>query len=270
MRIRPASSTISASIIPGLSLKAAMLLSPLVTLSTASRLHSGQSDRVRLGTPLAIETLSQLLGSGLSAQDGCGGLPFGKIELNFVAKCHAAFDSELMKLAGLADIGQNLLCGFARRREYRKLRHHWEACREVVGLFYPEVNRLRVIRSNILPRVTDQVPSSCPVRSCDKQQTASFQRAPRDCVWRIASVRVSGSLGRRRPPSVDHTQRRHLRTLDGLSAVHDTGSPTELRNNRKPRKRRTEWIGKLCPKVEETRSLLVRNRRHLEKKSASF
>src|SRR5262249_7079857 len=124
MRIRPASSTISASIIPGLSLNAAMLLSPITTLSTASRLHSGQSDRVRLGTPFTIETLSQLLGSGLNAQDGCGSLPFGKIELRFLAKDHAAFDSDLMKMAGWADIGQNLLCGFAQRREYRKLRQH--------------------------------------------------------------------------------------------------------------------------------------------------
>jgi len=41
----------------------------------------------------------------------------------FLATDQAAFDSDLVKLAGFADIGQNLLCGFAQRREYRKLRH---------------------------------------------------------------------------------------------------------------------------------------------------
>jgi hypothetical protein len=79
-------------------------------------LHSGQSDRVRLGTPVAIATLSQLLGSGLGAQDGCGSLPCGKIELMFLAKDHAAFDNDLVKLAGWADIGRHLLCGFGERR----------------------------------------------------------------------------------------------------------------------------------------------------------
>ena len=124
MRMRPASSTISASIIPGLSVKSATLLSPLITLSTASRLHSGQSDKVRLGTRVAIGTLSQLLGSGLGAQDGRGSLPCGKIELTFLAKDHAAFDNDLVKLADWADIGQNLLCGFAQRRDCRQLRQH--------------------------------------------------------------------------------------------------------------------------------------------------
>ena len=143
MRMRPASSTISASMIPGLSLKSATLLSPLITPSTASRLHSGHSDRVRLGTPVAIGTLSQLLGSGLGAQDGCGSLPCGKIELMFLAKDHAAFDNDLVKLAGWADIGQHLLWGFAQRREYRKLRQHGEPCREVVALFYLQVQGSR-------------------------------------------------------------------------------------------------------------------------------
>jgi hypothetical protein len=44
----------------------------------------------------------------------------------FLASDHAAFDSVLEKLAGWAGIGQNLLCGFAQRREYRKLRQHGE------------------------------------------------------------------------------------------------------------------------------------------------
>jgi hypothetical protein len=41
----------------------------------------------------------------------------------FLANDHAAFDNDLEKLAGWADIGRNLLWGFAQRREYRKLRH---------------------------------------------------------------------------------------------------------------------------------------------------
>src|ERR1700722_17722136 len=135
MRMRPASSRISASIIPGLSLKSVTLLSPLITLSRASRLHSGQSDRVRLGTPVAIGILSQLLGSGPGAQDGCSSVPCGKIELMFLAKDHAAFDNNLVKLAGRADIGKHLLCGFGERREFRKLRQHGEPCREVARLF---------------------------------------------------------------------------------------------------------------------------------------
>src|SRR6202021_1963612 len=123
MRMRPASSTICASMIPGRSLKSARVASPLITASTASRLQSGHSDRVRRGTPVAIGTLSQLLRSGLGAQDGCGSLWYGKIELMFLAKDHAALDNDLVKLAGWADI-RHLHCGFAQRREYRDLRKH--------------------------------------------------------------------------------------------------------------------------------------------------
>jgi hypothetical protein len=75
-------------------------------------LHSGQSDRVLLGTPVAIGTLSQLRGSGAGAQDGCASLPFGNIELMVLVKDHAAFDIELVNLTGWAYIGQNLLSGF--------------------------------------------------------------------------------------------------------------------------------------------------------------
>src|SRR5580658_3874471 len=123
MRMRPASSTICALMIPGRSLKSARVASPLITASTASRLQSGHSDKVRRGTPVAIGTLSQLLGSGPGAQDGCGSLPCGKIELMFLAKDHAALDNDLVKLA--ADI-RHLHCGFAQRREYSDLRKHWE------------------------------------------------------------------------------------------------------------------------------------------------
>ena len=34
----------------------------------------------------------------------------------FLAKDHAAFDNDLVKLAGWADIGLHLLCGFGERR----------------------------------------------------------------------------------------------------------------------------------------------------------
>ena len=44
----------------------------------------------------------------------------------FLARDQAAFESDRVKLAGWVDIGQNLLCGFAQRREYRKLRQHGE------------------------------------------------------------------------------------------------------------------------------------------------
>src|SRR6266436_2371991 len=110
--------------IPGLSLKSATPVAPVITLLTASRLHWGQRDRVRLGTPVAIGTLSQLLRSGRGAQEGCGSLLCGKIESTFLAKDHAAFDNDLVKLAGWADMGRNLLLGFAQRRDYRKMRQH--------------------------------------------------------------------------------------------------------------------------------------------------
>jgi len=74
-------------------------------------LHSGQSDRVRLGTPVAIGARSQLLGRRLGAHDGCGSLPSGKIELMLLPADHAAFDIDLVKFTGWADIGLNLLCG---------------------------------------------------------------------------------------------------------------------------------------------------------------
>src|SRR5580698_6027973 len=115
--MRPASSMIWASMIPGRSLKSVRLASPFTTPSTASRLQSGQSDRVRLGTPVAIGTLSQLLGSGPGAQDGWGSLPCGKIEFSFLVKDHVAFDTNRVKLATWADMGRNLLCGFAQRRD---------------------------------------------------------------------------------------------------------------------------------------------------------
>jgi hypothetical protein len=72
-------------------------------------LHSGQSDRVRLGTPVAIGIRSQLLGRRPGAQDGSGSLPFGKIELMLLAADHKVFDIDLVKFTGGADIAQNLL-----------------------------------------------------------------------------------------------------------------------------------------------------------------
>jgi hypothetical protein len=41
-----------------------------------------------------------------------------------LAADHAVFDIDLVKFTDWADIGQNLLCGFAQRRVYRKLRQH--------------------------------------------------------------------------------------------------------------------------------------------------
>ena len=48
--------------------------------------------------------------------------------------------ADLVKLAGWADIGQNLLWGFVQRRDDDKLRQHGGTCREVVALFYIGVN----------------------------------------------------------------------------------------------------------------------------------
>jgi len=75
MRIRPPSSRISASMIPGRSLKPATSLWPLMTASTASRLHSGQSDRVRLGTPVPIGVRWCFFRSRPGAQLGAGSAP---------------------------------------------------------------------------------------------------------------------------------------------------------------------------------------------------
>src|SRR5579872_3052893 len=124
--MRPASSRISASMIPGLSLKSAIAAAPLITASTASLLQCGHSESVLLGTPAAICILSQLLRSGPGAQAGRGDCPLGKIALTFLANDHAAFDADWAKLARWADIGQNLLWGFIRRRDHDKLRQHGE------------------------------------------------------------------------------------------------------------------------------------------------
>src|SRR5260370_13466747 len=112
IRMRPASSNICASMIPGLSLKSAIVAWPLTTASAASLLQPGHSDSVFLGTPAAICFLSQLLSSGLGAQVGRGDCPLGKIALTLLANDHAAFDAVRKTRAGWADIGQNLLWGF--------------------------------------------------------------------------------------------------------------------------------------------------------------
>src|SRR5580700_5473281 len=150
--MRPASSMIWASMIPGRSLKSVRLAPPLVTTSTASRLQSGQSDRVRRGTPVAIGALSQLLGRGLGAQDGCGSLPCGKIELTFLAKDHATLDNDLVKLADWADIVRILLCGFTQRREYRKLQQHGGALqRKWLAYSNPELRKFGKKVSRVNP-----------------------------------------------------------------------------------------------------------------------
>src|SRR5712664_670046 len=91
MRMRPVSSNISASIIPGLSRKSATSISPFRTASTASRLHSGHNDEVLLGTPVAIGIRSRCFGSRLGAQLGLGKFPSGKAALMACAANHAAF-----------------------------------------------------------------------------------------------------------------------------------------------------------------------------------
>ena len=122
--------------IPGRSLKSVRLASPLITRSTASRLQSGQSDSVRLGTPVAIGTRSQLLGSGLGAQVGWGNLPCGKIELMCLPKDHVAFEIDRKRLAVWADI-RHLQWGFAQGRDCRKLRQHGRTLqRKWLPIFY--------------------------------------------------------------------------------------------------------------------------------------
>jgi hypothetical protein len=60
----------------------------------------------------------------------------------FLAKDHAVFDNDLVKLAGWADIGQHLLCGF-RERDSENCDSMGTACREMVGPFYLEVQGSR-------------------------------------------------------------------------------------------------------------------------------
>jgi hypothetical protein len=71
-------------------------------------LHSGQSDWVRLGTLVAIGTLSQLLGSELGAHVGWGNSPFGRIALRVFEISHATFDTEWNTRAATADMVLNL------------------------------------------------------------------------------------------------------------------------------------------------------------------
>src|SRR6266566_8736595 len=81
MRIRPPSSTIAASTIPGLSRKAVIFISPLRTASTASLLQSGHRERVFLGTPWSIGWRCLRLRSGPGAHLGLGKRPSGKVLL---------------------------------------------------------------------------------------------------------------------------------------------------------------------------------------------
>src|SRR5215471_7282304 len=108
MRMRPASSMISASIIPGLSLKSPMLFSPLITASTASLLQSGHNEGTFRGTPVVIGILSQLLSSWRGAQVGRGNSLFGTIALRVFEMSHAPFDTERNTRAATADIVLNL------------------------------------------------------------------------------------------------------------------------------------------------------------------
>src|SRR5271157_4698614 len=104
--MRPASSTISASITPGLSLKSVILACPRITASVASMLHSGHSDKVFLGTPVVICILSLLMSSRLGAQDGLGNSPLGRIALKCVERLHATFDAARKTRAGTGNMGR--------------------------------------------------------------------------------------------------------------------------------------------------------------------
>src|SRR5207237_3211384 len=70
-------SNICASTTPGLSRKSARSISPFSTRSTASRLQSGHSDWVLLGTPTAIGVRSRCFRRRPGAQLGLGKSPSG-------------------------------------------------------------------------------------------------------------------------------------------------------------------------------------------------
>src|SRR5215472_17459880 len=110
MRMRPASSNISASIIPGLSRKSATSISPLRTASTASRLHSGHSDKVLLGTPVDIGRRSRCLRSRPGAQLGLGKFPSGKIPLIAFETNHAVLVTARNTPDLMLDMSTHLHC----------------------------------------------------------------------------------------------------------------------------------------------------------------
>src|ERR1700745_429599 len=121
--MRPASSNISASIIPGLSLKSAILASPFMTASAASLLQSGHNEGILLGTPVIISVLSQLLSSRPGAQDGYGNPPLGRIALMFLENSQTPFDAARKTRAGRAGIGAFTSgVGFRARRDGLELR----------------------------------------------------------------------------------------------------------------------------------------------------
>src|SRR5271169_353637 len=104
--MRPASSTISASITPGLSRNSAILAWPRMTASVASMLHRGHSDRVFLGTPVIMGILSRLLSSRPGAQDGLGNSPLGRIALTSAKSLHAKLDAARKTRDGTGDMGR--------------------------------------------------------------------------------------------------------------------------------------------------------------------
>src|SRR5205807_10039969 len=106
--MRPASSNISASIIPGLFLKSATLASPRITASAASLLQSGHNERVLRGTPTIICILSRLLSSRPGAQVGHGNSPSGRIALTILETSHAPFDAMRKIRASPTDMYVNL------------------------------------------------------------------------------------------------------------------------------------------------------------------
>src|SRR6266702_1011841 len=103
--MRPASSSISASIIPGLSLKSAIVARPVTTASAASLLQPGHSESVFLGIPAVIWILSRLLSNWPGAQDGRGNCPWGRIALTLLENNHARFDAARRTWTWSADMG---------------------------------------------------------------------------------------------------------------------------------------------------------------------
>src|SRR6202047_2158416 len=103
--MRPASSSLSASIIPGLSLKSAIVAWPVTTASAASLLQPGHSESVFLGIPAVIWILSQLLSNWPGAQDGRGNCPSGRIALTLLESNHAQFDAARTTWTWLAVMG---------------------------------------------------------------------------------------------------------------------------------------------------------------------
>src|SRR5206468_2087721 len=84
---------------------------------TASRLHSGHSDRVFLGMPVAIGIRSCRFRSRPGAQLGLGKFPSEKIPLAALETSHAVFDTARKTPAVIPDMNVHLHCEISRKGE---------------------------------------------------------------------------------------------------------------------------------------------------------